>query len=316
MEASTRRSSIQHAYWEVAGVARSVIPHRCGASLATVGWLAALVLVPGCQKPREQYRATADWRHYYVPPEPLPVPARPAAIRGYEQTTRLGQSVDGRPIEMTVFGREGETTLILGAFHGNEPSGADVARSLIEHLRAHPELTRDRRVAVVPVVNPDGLLAATRHNRRNVDLNRNLPARNFPSKPGAKFAGGPFAGSEPETQAVVTAIREIRPVKIISIHSIARGRHGNNYDGPAHDLAVEMSRHNRYPVLTTMGYPTPGSFGSWAGVDQQIPTITLELPRDASGRTCWQENREALLAAIRFDVNADRSTPQRTTSGK
>jgi hypothetical protein len=39
-------------------------------------------------------------------------------------------------------------------------------------------------------------------------------------------------------------------------------------------------------------------------VDQGIPTITLELPRDADGPTCWAENRAALLAAIRLSMGA------------
>jgi hypothetical protein len=26
-----------------------------------------------------------------------------------------------------------------------------------------------------------------------------------------------------------------------------------------------------------MGYPTPGSFGAFAGIDRGVPTITLEL---------------------------------------
>ena len=32
-----------------------------------------------------------------------------------------------------------------------------------------------------------------------------------------------------------------------------------------------------YPVEKSIGYPTPGSFGTWAGIERKIPTITLEL---------------------------------------
>ena len=32
-----------------------------------------------------------------------------------------------------------------------------------------------------------------------------------------------------------------------------------------------------YPVEASIGYPTPGSFGTYAGIERQIPTITLEL---------------------------------------
>ena len=97
---------------------------------------------------------------------------------------------------------------------------------------------------------------------------------------------------------MIQLIDDWQPNRIITLHAITRGRHGNNFDGPAEGLAKTMSRHNEYSVLKSMGYPTPGSFGSWAGVDRQIPTITLELPSDASGQTAWRENREALLSAI------------------
>ena len=58
------------------------------------------------------------------------------------------------------------------------------------------------------------------------------------------------------------------------------------------------SRFNEYPAQASIGYPTPGSFGSWAGVDRRIPTITLELPKGQSGAQGWQGNRAALLAII------------------
>ena len=94
------------------------------------------------------------------------------------------------------------------------------------------------------------------------------------------------------------AVDRLDPDGIISVHSIARGRHCNNYDGPGGDLATLMAGLNSYPARATMGYETPGSFGSWAGIDRGIPTITLELPRDLSGSQCWRENRAALLAVI------------------
>ena len=32
-----------------------------------------------------------------------------------------------------------------------------------------------------------------------------------------------------------------------------------------------------YPIEESIGYPTPGSFGTWAGIEREILTITLEL---------------------------------------
>jgi protein MpaA len=35
-----------------------------------------------------------------------------------------------------------------------------------------------------------------------------------------------------------------------------------------------------YPIEENIGYPTPGSFGTWAGIERNIPTITLELDEE------------------------------------
>jgi protein MpaA len=236
--------------------------------------------------------------------EPQVTATRPSPAPPCQQHLTLGESIEGRPIELFVFGEGGETTLIIGGIHGNEATGSYVAIALIEYLKEHPDIYAGRCIMIAPAVNPDGLAAGTRGNANGIDINRNFPATNFPRRPDRKFGGGRKPLSEPETQAIRDAIEHARPAKIISLHSIRRGRHGNNFDGPARDLAEEMSRYNGYPVLSTMGYPTPGSLGSWAGVDQGIPTITLELPRDADGPTCWAENRAALLAAIRLSMGA------------
>ncbi len=214
------------------------------------------------------------------------------------QTQQLGTSVLGLPIVGHYFGTSGRKTLIFAAIHGDEKNTAFVANQLVEHLNKNPDAYYARRVAIVPVVNPDGLARGTRQNAREIDLNRNFPAKNFVTGKRDRYFGGEQPASEPESQLLIQLIDDWRPDRIISLHAIARGKHGNNFDGPAERLATTMSRHNEYSVLKSIGYPTPGSFGSWAGIDRGLPTITLELPSDAAGPTAWRENREALLSAI------------------
>jgi protein MpaA len=107
--------------------------------------------------------------------------------------------------------------------------------------------------------------------------------------------GGPSPASEPETRAVMRIIARYRPDRIVTIHSIGLGRYCNNYDGPALTIARAMSRRNGYPVTANIGYPTPGSFGTWAGVERGISVVTLELPSTASPQRCWRDSRDALL---------------------
>lgn len=211
---------------------------------------------------------------------------------------QLGKSVLGVPIVGHYFGTTGPKTLIFAAIHGDEPATEFVANQLVEHLTKNPAAHYGRRVVIVPIANPDGLARRTRTNAREIDLNRNFPATNFAIGKKGRYFGGEEPASEPETQLLIQLIEDWKPDRIVTLHAISRGKHGNNYDGPAERLAETMHFHNQYAVLKSIGYPTPGSFGSWAGVDRKLPTITLEVPSDASGSAAWRENREALLAVI------------------
>ena len=53
-----------------------------------------------------------------------------------------------------------------------------------------------------------------------------------------------------------------------------------NFDGPKQDVINKISKIINYPVESSIGYPTPGSFGTWAGVERGITTITLELDEE------------------------------------
>ena len=185
--------------------------------------------------------------------------------------------------------------MVFGGFHGDEPKSAFVATRLIELLSKSPAAGGDSWI-IVPIVNPDGYERRKRRNARGVDINRNFPTHNWaPGSPRRRMYGGPWPASEPETRTVIRLIERWRPDRIVTVHSIGRDRFCNNYDGPARALAAKMSRHNGYPVTATIGYPTPGSFGTWAGAERRIPVITLELRSTDSPKRCWADNREALL---------------------
>lgn len=210
----------------------------------------------------------------------------------------IGASLKGVPIKMHAYGDDARPLLIFAAIHGDEPNTAGVTKRLIEHLDSHPEAYRSGGVVVIPVANPDGLALKTRGNSRKVDVNRNFPARNWQPSEQGRYHGGTQHSSEPKTLALVKEIELLDPRGIVSLHCIRRGRHGNNFDGLGEDLAKLLATRNGYRVLKTIGYPTPGSFGSWAGVDRAIPTVTLELPSDLDSETAWRENHDALLDAI------------------
>jgi len=224
--------------------------------------------------------------------------------RGLEPATLiLGRSVDGRPIPAYHFPGGHETILVLGGFHGDEPKSVYVAQRLIETLARRngsgAASCDDICWVIVPIVNPDGYERRKRRNANHVDLNRNFPAQNWTlGNPRSRMFGGRRPASEPETRAVIRAVERFAPHCIITIHSIDRNRLCNNYDGPGKRIAQAMHRINHYPVTASIGYPTPGSFGTWAGAERGIPTITLELPSHHSAKRCWEDNSDALLYGL------------------
>lgn len=225
-------------------------------------------------------------------------PGPPTTAVAHDIVT-IGRSVEGRPIRMHIFGDGPDRILVLAGVHGDEPAGTAVAARLIRELRSHPELSAGHTVAIIPAVNPDGLRRHSRANARGVDLNRNFPSCDWrPGRPGA-LSHGLAPCSEPETAAVARAVVLIGPDRIVDIHSISGRRECNNYDGPGQSLAALMSRANGYPVAPQIGYPTPGCLGSWTGIDDGIPTVTLELPRGSAPARCWAQNQAALVAFVR-----------------
>jgi len=225
------------------------------------------------------------------------------------RSMELGKSVQGRSIRMHVFGRRGPVVLIFGGIHGDEPESQYVALCLIDYLLVHQELYADRRVAVIPTSNPDGILQNTRVNANHVDCNRNFPASNWKKQRRInKFYGGPEPASEPETRAIMLAVDALKPTLVISIHVAIKDSAPfcMDPDGPSALKPAEvMSKHNGYPVIKDMGYDTPGSFGTWSGKDKRITTITLELRDFQPWPELWERHRDALAAVIEYTEQSE-----------
>lgn len=151
-------------------------------------------------------------------------------------------------------------------------------------LEGGPKSPISRRGTLfIPCLNPDGLQLNRRTNANNVDINRNFPTKNWGNNEGdnatcddetTNYFGGKSAGGEIETQFLIDTINKYTPSLVMTIHAPYKVV---NYDGPAKGIAEKISDIIKYPVEASIGYPTPGSFGTWAGVERNIPTITLEV---------------------------------------
>ena len=179
------------------------------------------------------------------------------------------KTASGNEIILTDAGGDGTTVLTIGVFHGDEPSGKYLTESFLEK-DLHPK----NRLLFIPCLNPDGFLNKTRCNSNGVDLNRNFPTKNWISGKKDKYFGGNTPASEIETMFLIQVIEKYKPDLILTLHEPYRIV---NYDGPASGIAKELSKITGYKVEENIGYPTPGSFGTYCGIERNIPVITLEF---------------------------------------
>lgn len=193
-----------------------------------------------------------------------------------------GQSVRGIPLEVWR-PRERCRRLIFAGIHGEEPETTYALSRALRQLAEPPE-----HAAVVLAANPDGLTRGTRGNARGVDLNRNFPSNDWQPRPvthrstledpsDVLLSPGEHAGSEPETQALLALIADLQPEAVIALHAplaCIDDAHGS-------PLGQWLAQRTGMPLVRDVGYPTPGSFGSW-GMDHGVPVITYEFPLAAT----------------------------------
>lgn len=195
--------------------------------------------------------------------------------------------------------------ILYAAIHGEEAVTLQAAHQLLRTVHAD-----DACAVVVPVLNPDGVLAGTRQNARGVDLNRNFPSDGWIDAPSPTYwpttltrrtefrtqlsSPGTEPGSEPETQALMGLVQRVQPEHVIDLHTplecvIALS-----------DRAVPMGMHiaepTGIPVVRRLEGPTPGDSAAWCET-QGVTAVTYEFeltPMPA----LWARHSEALVRCI------------------
>ncbi|MEM8604933.1 MAG: murein tripeptide amidase MpaA [Cyanobacteria bacterium P01_H01_bin.121] len=208
----------------------------------------------------------------------------PQAQRGTIQHNRqiYGYSVLGAPLEVFLPYDRQINYLVLAGQHGDEPQTTTLLSSVLRSLPLE-----SLRCAVVLAVNPDGVARGTRCNANSVDLNRNFPSRNWQAQSvvsdwwnepikRVELSPGQQPASEPETLALLQLVETLAPQAIISLHAALAC-----VDDPRQTpLSVWLAAETELPLVTDIGYPTPGSFGTWAQ-EHDVSLITLELPDES-----------------------------------
>ena len=71
-----------------------------------------------------------------------------------------------------------------------------------------------------------------------------------------------------------------------------------NTNGVCHPVDQILHQHTGYVIESDIGYPTPGCLGTYTGLEQNIPTITLEIERGLSAEKIGPLFLPALLKSL------------------
>lgn len=191
-------------------------------------------------------------------------------MKSFYKELKVQKTKQNNQISLFGFSSDKNQTLVVGVVHGDEPQGEELIEKYMHKYNKE-------NILLIPSLNPDGKSANTRVNSNGVDINRNFPTRNWKLSEKDNYWGGNEPASEIETKFLIEVLEEYSPKAIITLHTPYKIV---NYDGDGRELAEMISGIIGYPIEESIGYPTPGSFGTYAGIERQIPTITLEMDEE------------------------------------
>jgi len=222
-------------------------------------------------------------------------------------TSVIGYSVGGRAILAHSFGSGSKVILYTGAIHGSEISSKYLMDEWINELeRNFASIPKDRKIVVVPVINPDGLANGTRNNLHNIDLNRNFDTfdweTNTYSGSGQLVIGGGGSSpmSEPEAKAIANFTVKLMPRLTMSFHSAAGYAIGNQA-GDSTSLAQTYSNLVGYSNMTGVGgafsYPITGTYDDWMRDRYGLTSVLIELSTNYYSE--FSRNKTALWTMLK-----------------
>ena len=241
--------------------------------------------------------------------------------------TVIGTSVEGRNIEAYTYGN-GETHLaFIGGIHGGyEWNSVILAYKFIDYLGLNPGVVPvNLAVTVIPSANPDGvyrvvgkvgrftttdvatnqqILASSRFNTHDVDLNRNFDCKWKPQSMwrSKQVSAGRAPFSEPEALAIKNFVLENKPDAVISWHSqsgfVYASKCENGILPETLNIMDIYSRGSGYPADKSFdSYEITGDLDGWLA-SIGIPAITVELKTHETIE--WEENLAGIKALFEY----------------
>ena len=153
---------------------------------------------------------------------------------------KVGESVEGRSINVVRAGRGGFQVLLWSQMHGDEPTATAALLDLFEYLRRHADAPVVQRVLsaltlhAIPMLNPDGAERFQRRNAQSLDINRDALRLQTPEGRTLKAVRDrvqPRLGFNLHNQAWRTSVGEPPRPASISLLSVAFDRARSDSDG-------------------------------------------------------------------------------------
>lgn len=239
---------------------------------------------------------------------------RALAMSPRVEVATIGASRQGRPLlQVTV--RDPQVPLestvrvfIIARQHGTEVSGTTACLALAKHFaesqgELERALLRQLTWVLVPVANPDGMVAGRRTNAAGADLNRSWAA-----------------ASQPEVRAIIHAVEAVRPHALIDMHELpassAKAAYRDNFIqtiGPSSGLTASLGQECKSASVRLAGwmgqvgyplnvyYDTAGEDTKlchrYFGLARRIPSYLFEA-KTGGGRTLLSRTRFHVLGAL------------------
>ncbi len=249
-----------------------------------------------------------------------------AARYPFAEVSSCGKSTLGRDILSLSIGHGGNYILYIGGVHAQERLTVLALLRFYERLceaytsckeiagLSAREILADRRLIVVPAMNPDGIEIALRGaqatgeykalcenacgadfsawnaNARGVDLNHNFDAgwrqlRRMEMQagitgPAPRRYGGTHAESEAETKAVTRLCREIPIRHAVAFHSQGEEiywDYGKNTPAKSLLMAKIFAAVTDYELVKNEGLASHGGFKDWFIEEFSRPAFTIEI---------------------------------------
>lgn len=213
-------------------------------------------------------------------------------------TSVIGYSVFGRPIRAFHVGDYSDNQVIItGAIHAREWITALLVVELVK-ICAAAKLSGGG-IYFIPLCNPDGVKislggkSSWKANGRGVDLNVNFDAdwghgAQNKFEAGSENFVGPCSNSEPETRALISFTKRIKPKATVAYHS--KGEviyygfeplNGNTTKAQLlrdFELAKKIGELTGYKPIKTEN--STGGYSDWVSMHMGVPALTVEVGND------------------------------------